>query len=62
MTLAMRDRENQKIGKEEGLKEGRQQERLEILKNLLQQGVPDKIILSVIKISPEELQGFKNNL
>ena len=32
MTLAMRDRENQKIGKEEGLKEGRQQERLEILK------------------------------
>ena len=62
MTLAMRDRENQKIGKEEGRREGQLEERAEILKNMLQQGFSDKTILAVIKISPEELRKYKDSL
>ena len=57
MTLAMRDRDNQRIGREQGLAEGRQEGRMEAIQQLVR---ADLITLEdaakVLGVSVQELQ------
>lgn len=63
MTLYMRDLENKELGRQEGLLEGRQEEKIQIVKMLLRKGLlSDAEIISVTEVSPEQLQEIKQSI
>ncbi|MCD7819134.1 MAG: Rpn family recombination-promoting nuclease/putative transposase [Lachnospiraceae bacterium] len=75
MTLLMRDKENRKLGRQEGILEGRQESILKVrqediqagkiqtIKILLRKGLLSEVeIISEMDVSPEELQEIKNSL
>ena len=66
MTLLMRDKENIEKGFQQGMKEGREQgvadEKLRMVKSLLQMNIlPEEKIADAAGISLEELQEIKSS-
>ena len=62
MELATTHSEGIEIGEKRGEKRGKKREKVEITKNLLKKGYPEKMISKVTKLSLSEINAIKLNL